>query len=189
MAKRADDLSGIWVFIETETGHGLDVGYEIMNPARGAAFQTRCRLIALVMGSGVENVAWESIRYGADAAILVDGEEFRDYDGEVFSDAILRLDQLYAPQMLLIGETPLGVDLAKRLSQKLGVEIILQYDALHLVSDRKAPRKGSAFPRRLPEAKPWLGLISPGDFRKGPYNAALMSDVIKGMEELGDEAK
>lgn len=184
MGKCVDELSGIWVLIETEAGRGLDVGYEMMNPARGAAFQTRCRLIALVMGFGVENVAWESIRYGADAAILLDDEAFRAYDGEVFADAILRLNDLHSPQMLLIGETPQGVDLAKRLSQKLGVEIIRQYDALHLVTDRKTPRKDGRALRRLPEAKPWLGLIAPGDFKKGPYNAALMSDVVRGLEEL-----
>ena len=71
----SEAYQNIWVFVETECGKAKNVGFELLNPARELADKKGCKLVAVVIGKDVEHVAKDAICYGADSAILVEGDE------------------------------------------------------------------------------------------------------------------
>lgn len=177
----------VWVLIRTQSAANLDAGYELLCPGQGAAFQRGCRLVALVMGSGVEEIAWEAVRYGADSVILLDAPQFRGYQGAVYTQAICKLREIYHPELFLLSESVEHIDLARRLSRTWQSEISTNPDALGLQRGRRNPPSGKITYQALGQGTPQIGLMKPGTFCKNSYNAALMGDVVDGMELIGQK--
>lgn len=72
-----EDYKGLWVYIEAVDGKAKSVGLELLNPGRKLADITKEKLIAVVIGDDVEDVAKTAIAYGADEAILVQSCEYK----------------------------------------------------------------------------------------------------------------
>ena len=58
----------IWIYIETENGKALNVGYELINAARPIAAQKNSKIVALVVGKNILKAAEDAIGYGAEHA-------------------------------------------------------------------------------------------------------------------------
>lgn len=174
----------VWVLIRTQSKANLEAGYELLCPGQGAAFQRGCRLVALVVGSGVEEIAWEAVRYGADSVILLDARQFRDYQGATYAQAICHLKDIYRPALFLLSESAENIDLACRLSRAWQAEISTSPDALGLQRGRRNAPSGKITYQTPGKGSPQIGLIKPDTFCKNSYNAALMGDVVDGTELL-----
>lgn len=172
----------VWVLVRTQSPAELETGYELLCPGQGAAFQRGCRLVAVVMGSGVEEIAWEAVRYGADSVILLDAPQFQSYHGGVYAQALCKLRDLYHPELLLLGESAENIDLARRLSLAWQAEISTSPEALGLQRGRLERASGKITYQALGHGSPQIGLIKSKLFCKNSYNAALMGDVLDGME-------
>ena len=82
----------LWVIVETkEDGSAVNVGLELMNPGRRMADAIDEKLYAIIIGSNVDKAKEEVKEYGVDGIITVDNEVYKDYNTEVYADAI---DQL-----------------------------------------------------------------------------------------------
>lgn len=172
----------VWVLVRTQSPAALEASYELLCPGQGTAFQRGSRLVALVMGSGVEEIAWEAVRYGADSVILLDAPQFQRYQGAVYAQAICKLQEIYHPELLLLSESAENIELARRLSQAWQTEISTSPDALGLQRGRWEAPSGKISYQALGSGTPQIGLIKPKLFCKNSYNAALMGDVVDGME-------
>ena len=81
----------LWVVVETEEGKAKNVGYELLGVGRTLADKMGQQLVALVMGKNVESVAKESIAYGADQVLLVEGDEYETYNTDAATFATVSL--------------------------------------------------------------------------------------------------
>ncbi len=105
----------VWVFIEQERGQAHPVSWELMGAGRILADKLGVNLAAVVVGArneATQAVVRESFNYGADLAYLVADDILTDYRNESYTKAMTDLVNAYQPEILLLGATILGRDLA-----------------------------------------------------------------------------
>lgn len=111
----ADKLAayrGVWVFIEQTEGEAAKVSWELIGKGRELADSLRVNLFAVVIGENVEHLCLEAFAYGADSAYLVDAPVFRHFRTETYLKAVCSLVEKFRPEVILMGATGLGRDLA-----------------------------------------------------------------------------
>ena len=103
---------GVWVFIEQTDGEAAKVSWELLGTGAELAKQLKVELCAVVIGSEVEHLCAEAFAYGADKAYLLDAPVYRHYRTQPYNEAICHLIAKYKPEVILMGATGLGRDLA-----------------------------------------------------------------------------
>lgn len=181
-----DDYKNMWVFIETEFGKVKNVGFELLNVAKPLAEKKGCKLVAVVIGNNVEQIAKDAICYGADSAILVDGPEYDYYTTDAFSKALIALVNKYKPETLMIGATNNGRDLGPRVSSHLHTGLTADCTAIDVDEETgnmawTRPTFGGNLMATImcPEHRPQMGTVRPGVFKKGAYDASRTGEIIK----------
>ncbi len=114
-AKQAAKLKAykdVWVFVEQTEGEPATVSWELLGVGARLAHALGVQLCSVVVGSKVEALCNESCAYGAAFSYLVDDPIFLRYRTEAYRDAVCHLVDKYKPQILLMGATGLGRDLA-----------------------------------------------------------------------------
>ncbi len=109
------DYKHVWVFVELERGEVHPVSWELLGEGRKLADKLGVELASVVLGGDGEatkEAAAESFRYGADLAYLVEHPALTDYRNESFAKAMTQLVNAHKPEILLLGATNLGRDLA-----------------------------------------------------------------------------
>ena len=128
-----DEWKNLWVYIETEENIAKPVGYELLAPARELANKMEQKLVAVVIGGNVENIANEAIAYGADEVLLVEGDEYYNYSTDAYGYALETLVHKYKPSTILLGATHNGRELGPRVACNLNTGLsadctIMDYD-------------------------------------------------------------
>ena len=105
----------VWVFVEMERGQVHPVSWELMGEGRKLADKLGVELAGVVIGGTggeVQQAANEAFLYGADLAYVVENPVLADYRNESYSRALTDLVNAHKPEILLLGATTLGRDLA-----------------------------------------------------------------------------
>jgi electron transfer flavoprotein alpha subunit len=105
----------VWVFIEQERGQVHPVSWELMGAGRELATRLKVDLAAVVVGppgEATHRATAEAFCYGADLAYVVADDVLADYRNESYTKALTDLVNTYKPEILLLGATTLGRDLA-----------------------------------------------------------------------------
>ncbi len=105
----------VWVFVELERNEVHPVSWELMGEGRKLADKLGVDLAAVVMGaSGIaaRQAIAESFAYGADVAYLVEDPALTHYRNDPYTKVMTHLVNTYKPEILLLGATTLGRDLA-----------------------------------------------------------------------------
>ena len=106
---------GVWVFVEHERGQVHPVSWELMGEGRKLADKLGVELAGVVMGAPEEDTrkfCHQAMHYGADLCYLIKDEVLKDYRNEPFTKGMTDLVNTWQPEILLIGATTLGRDLA-----------------------------------------------------------------------------
>jgi electron transfer flavoprotein alpha subunit len=106
------DYKGIAVFIEVHDGTGADVSWELIGKARELAATLDVQVFGFLPGTGVEPVAKEAIAYGCDTVYMIDNPLLQTYLPKVYGKSLVQLCNQVKPEIVLLGATPLGRDLA-----------------------------------------------------------------------------
>jgi len=109
------EYRGIWVFIEHERGTPHTVSWELLGEARKLADKLGVQVAGVVMGAPGEatrNFCQEAFYHGADHCYLIEDSILKDYRNQPFTKAMTDLVNAYKPEILLLGATTLGRDLA-----------------------------------------------------------------------------
>jgi len=112
LAKRLAAYRGVWVFIEQTEGEAAKVSWELLGKGKELALDLDCELAAVVMGSGVEELCRQAIGYGAEKVYLMDAPVLLHYRTEAYQRGVCSLVDKYLPEVILMGATGLGRDLA-----------------------------------------------------------------------------
>ncbi len=115
------DRQGVWVFAEQRGGNLSRVSLELLGKAQELAMTLNQEVSALLLGSGVSKLADTLIEYGADNVYLAQHRALENYRTLSYTKVIEELLVNYMPNILLLGATHLGRDLAPRLSRRVGV--------------------------------------------------------------------
>ncbi|KAA3448435.1 electron transfer flavoprotein subunit alpha [Mesorhizobium sp. SARCC-RB16n] len=115
LPERFRDYRHVWVFIELERGEVHPVSFELLGEGRKLADKLGVELAGVVLGPTGE-ASWQAVAqafaYGADLAYIVESPLLVDYRNEPFTKAMTDLVNSYKPEILLLGATMRGRDLA-----------------------------------------------------------------------------
>jgi electron transfer flavoprotein alpha subunit len=112
--KMAKDIA---IYIEQREGVIQPVAFELISEAkRLASVQEGKQVVGVLIGSQLEDSASELEAYGLDRLILCDDKKFELYHTELYTEALTSFIRSEDPDILLIGATSIGRDLAPRCS-------------------------------------------------------------------------
>jgi electron transfer flavoprotein alpha subunit/NAD-dependent dihydropyrimidine dehydrogenase PreA subunit len=114
------DRSGVWVFAEQRGGKLNRVSVELLGKAQELAKELDQRVAAVLLGDGVSDLATTLMEFGADTVYLVESPLLADYRTEAYALVFEELVTAHKPNILLMGATHIGRDLAPRVSRRVG---------------------------------------------------------------------
>jgi electron transfer flavoprotein alpha subunit len=129
----------VWVLVELERGQVHPVSWELLGEGRKLADKLEVDLCAVVMGSpdgGVEMATQDAFEYGADVVYTVIDPLLAEYRNESFTKAMTDLVNSYQPEVLLMGATNLGRDLAGSVATTLKTGLTADSTELAIDDDR-----------------------------------------------------
>jgi len=115
LSERFKAYRHVWVFVEMERGEIHPVSWELMGAGRKLADKLGVELAGVVMGApggAVKAAAGECFAYGADVAYLVEHPVLAEYRNDPYTKAFTEVVNTYKPEILILGATTLGRDLA-----------------------------------------------------------------------------
>ena len=126
---------GVWVFVEQNHGKAHPVSWELLGVGRTLANDLGVELAAFVLGSEVKALAEEAFGYDADKVYLIDDLLLHNYRTPTYLKGSLLLINKYKPEIVLMGATGLGRDLAGAVATAL--QTGLTADCTGLTIDKK----------------------------------------------------
>jgi len=115
------DRKGVWVFAEQRDGKLVRVSLELLGKGQSLAAELKQDVSALLLGYKVSGLARTLIEHGADRVYLADHKALESYRTTAYTKVIEELALEHKPNILLMGATHIGRDLAPRVSRRIGV--------------------------------------------------------------------
>lgn len=136
-----DAWKGVWVGIELERGRVHPVSWELLGEGRKLADHLGVPLSGVVLGpdepATVEACA-EAIRHGADTVYAVRHPVLAHYRTDPYTWALTELVQRHRPEILLLGATTLGRDLAGAVATTLGTGLTADCTELRIDDETRS---------------------------------------------------
>ena len=129
--------SGVLVQCEVANGGLAPIAVEALGAGSRLAATLQQELSAVIIGAGVGEAAQEAIACGAATVYVIDAPSFRDYATEPFVQAMEAVVRQAAPAIVLLGQTPVGRDLAPCLALRLDSGATMDCMAVEIDPDTK----------------------------------------------------
>lgn len=177
-------MNNVFVYIETEGGRTADVSLELLTKGRELADRLGCKLEALAIGHGLKDMDKTVGRYGADTLWLADDAELAPYRTLPHTAVVCGVFGEEKPQIALFGATPVGRDLAPRVSSTLGSGLTADCTSL-VIGDHTDAKSGKSYTDLLYQIRPAFGgniiatIVNP-DHR--PQMATVREGVMRRVE-------
>ena len=169
------DLSsyrGVWVFAEQRQRQIMPVTYELLGEGRKLADDLEEELSLVLLGWKIEEKARELARYRIDKLYMVQDPLLEHYHTSFYTHALVDLVKNENPEIILLGATSLGRDLAPRVAARLQTGLTADCTGLEVEPEE----------RNLLQTRPALGgnimatIISP---HHRPQIATVRPNVMK----------
>jgi electron transfer flavoprotein alpha subunit len=136
---------GVWVFVEQTDCAPAKVSWELLGVGKRLAASLQVELCAVVLGNHVEKLCHEAFAYGADKVYLIDDPILLHYRTVPYLEAICSLVEKYKPEVVLMGATGLGRDLAGAVATKLMTGLTADCTGLDIDEKRQLLQTRPAF--------------------------------------------
>jgi len=114
-------MSKVMIYGEIKGGKLKKTALELASEGRKLADGLGGDLAAVLIGPGAEQFAPDLARFGVDKVYVVEAPELESYNSEYYSQAFAHVIGENQPEIVLLGHTMQGKDLAPRTAAKLGV--------------------------------------------------------------------
>ena len=123
---------GVWVFSENPA-----VARELLSKGRELAGKLGTHLAAVAVGENVSETSRDLISFGADKVYTVQNSPLKTFQVHPYSDVLSEMAQTYRPDIILIGATRSGLELAPRLAERLKTGCCTECSKLDIDSEKK----------------------------------------------------
>jgi electron transfer flavoprotein alpha subunit len=127
---------GVFAITEQRDGAFRKVSYEVVSEGRRIADGLGGELTAAVLGSGVEGIAAELGKYGADRVVVADDAALAEYTTDAYTNVLADAIRAADPAVIVVGASVQGKDLAPRLAARLEAGLAMDTTAVHLEGDQ-----------------------------------------------------
>jgi electron transfer flavoprotein alpha subunit len=136
-----DAYQGVWFWVEQFNGQAGSISWEMAGKGRELADQLGTTLTACVLGHDVEAIAQEAVSYGADRVFLVDDPTLAQYRTDPYAAALVDLVRQYRPEILILGASSRGRDLAGSAATQLVTGLTADCTALDIDPETRLLRQ------------------------------------------------
>ena len=115
----AKDWEGLMAFTEQRFGRIEEVSLELLGGPRKLDEKSEGDVSTFLIGRNVKNLARELIVYGADKVLIVEHPSLTYCQSDIYARIFADIVQKQKPNIVLVGATSIGMDLALRVAAKL----------------------------------------------------------------------
>ena len=179
------DYKGIWTYAEQHDGKLQGVAIELLGEGRKLADELGVELCSVLLGSNVESLADELIAHGADKVYVADDPKLDKYTSDAYARVITDAVNEYKPEIVLMGATHDGRDLAPTVAAMLETGLTADCTKLAINDDKNLVQTRPAFGGNLmaeilcAKHRPQMATVRPGVMDKAKLDAGHKGEVIK----------
>jgi electron transfer flavoprotein alpha subunit len=185
---------GVWVLVEHLEGKAHPVSWELLGVGKILAQDLGVELAAVVLGSDVGHLVSEALGHGADKVYVIDNPVLKHYRVTPYLKSVATLVQKYHPEVILIGATGLGRDLAGSIATVLKTGLTADCTGLSIDKTRRLLEQtrpafgGNIMATILTErARPQMATVRPRVMPMPSFVAGRPGDVIRETLEMKEE--
>lgn len=167
------DYKGVMVYAEQREGELQSVALELLGEGRKLADKLEVELTAVIIGSGIKKLANTLFEYGAEKVFVVDSKEYDKYITEAYTAALVETINQKKPEIVLLGATTIGRDLAPRASARLKTGLTADCTSLDIDLEKRLilqtrPAFGGNVMATIicPNHRPQMSTVRPGVMEK-----------------------
>ncbi|MBN1395223.1 MAG: electron transfer flavoprotein subunit alpha/FixB family protein [Pirellulales bacterium] len=146
----------VWVFAEQEDGQLHDVSLELCGKTRELADRLGVKAGAVLPGTGVGELPKKLFAHGIDNVYLVDHPRLSHYQTLPYAKVLGSLIEKHRPQIVVVGATAIGRDLAPRVASSLRAGLTADCTDLD-ISDVTDPKTDTEHKNLLLQIRPAFG--------------------------------
>ncbi|WP_431357022.1 electron transfer flavoprotein subunit alpha/FixB family protein [Paraclostridium benzoelyticum] len=176
----------VMVFVEQRSGEIQNVSLELLGKGRELADKINNKLSAVLLGHNIEKLSEELIQYGADEVVYVEDKNLDVYLTGTYTKALTEVINKKNPEIVLVGATTIGRDLAPRVSATIGTGLTADCTSLEIDEENQGllmtrPAFGGNIMATIicPNHRPQMSTVRPGVMKKLEKNMARKGNVEK----------
>ena len=189
-----EQYKDVYVFAQQVDNEISPIAFELLGKAKDLANDLNEKVVAVLLGHNVKDLAAQLGAYGADKVIVVDDKELEVYRTEPYTHALASVINEFKPEIMLVGATAIGRDLGPRVSARVATGLTADCTVLEIGEFKargdKEPRQGQLLMTRpafggntiatiaCPDNRPQMATVRPGVMQKLDRVAGKKAEVI-----------
>lgn len=174
----SQENKGVWVFSELPA-----LAFELLGKGRTLADQLATQLTAVSISATSDGN--EFVQHGADKVFLISDPTLTTFQVDGYTDALTALVNEHKPDVLLIGATRSGLELAPRLAERLKTGCVTETTRLELDAEKKfvlmerVTYGGNLVETHISRSRPQIATIARGLFSPIPADPSRKGEIVK----------
>jgi len=161
-------LGPVWVIAEQIDGRILAVSLQLIGQARELADELGTFVEVVLLGDKLDEQTQELFAAGADRVYLGDAPDLAFYQPQIYTEIVVKLAQERQPEIMLIGSTSMGRELAPLVAARLKtgltahcIDLVLDQNT---ILEQRVPAYGGLLSIICPEKRPQMATVARGVF-------------------------
>ena len=197
-----EEYKGVAIFAQQVDNKLSSIAFELIGKAHELAADLGTDVTAVVLGSGIADLADKLGEYGADKVVVIDDPALETYRTEPYAQALTAYINEYKPEIMLVGATAIGRDLGPTVSARVQTGLTADCTSLEIGDFPLQAREGQeqkhnqllmtrpAFGGNTiatiacPDNRPQMATVRPGVMQKLPKEPGRKAEVISFNPEL-----
>jgi electron transfer flavoprotein alpha subunit len=176
------DNDPIWVIADQENCNLLPVTPQLVGQARILADELATSVAVVLLGNGVDTHTEKIFAAGADCIYMGDHPDLATYHPEVYTDVIVKLAQEHDPQIMLMGSTSAGRELAPLVAARLETGLTAHCIDLCInqegILEQKIPAYGGEITIACPGRRPQMATVAQGVFPNPSHDKGRSHEIV-----------
>ena len=164
-----EEFKNVWVYAEQREGELQKIGLELIGEGKRLADKLGVEVCAVLVGKNIEGLSSKLFEFGADKVYLVEDDLLEHYTTDGHTKVISEMVDELKPEILLIGATNIGRDLAPRIASRVSTGLTADCTQLDIEAEtRTLLQTRPAFGGNLmatiinTEFRPQMSTVRPG---------------------------
>jgi len=201
-----EEYKGVFTFAQ-QVDHKLEgVSFELIGKGKELAKDLGVEVTAVLLGSGITDLADQLAEYGADHVIVVDDPKLENYRTEPYAQALAGVINEFKPEIMLVGATAIGRDLGPTVSARVKTGLTADCTQLdigqfplnadpadakqnQLLMTRPAFGGNTIATIACPDNRPQMATVRPGVMIKCEPEKGKKADIIEFKPDLTENNK
>ena len=186
----------VMVFVEQRSGEVQNVSLELLGKGKELADRLDDKVCAVLLGYNVKRLCEELIQYGADEVVCADDENLDMYVTSTYTKAFCEVIKKKDPDIVLVGATTIGRDLAPRVSSSVETGLTADCTSLDIDDENNGllmtrPAFGGNIMATIicPDHRPQMSTVRAGVMKKLEKDSSRTGTIEDFSVDLSNEGK